>query len=195
MPPSSSQNTPVGSPFRLIPIQSTDPDVQGTEWLADFNVRGERVRGRLRLATTEEAPPASFGIWLRGHLGPAPEALPASLSQTRLELDWPLIGPRHDVKLSPLLIQSISTPERSAAQKALWHRFSEQAAKEVAAALSGLESQTDCPLGAFSELVLGLGFEEGPPRRSIRSTSAKDPLDVAQWIDDFLSGFQTQGGS
>jgi hypothetical protein len=167
--------------------------VQGTDWLTDFHVRGERVRGRLHLSTEEDAAPAPFGIWIRGHLGPVPETPPMSVSQTRLELDWPLIGPRHDVKLSPLLIQSISEPAPSGGQNALWHRFSEQAAQEASAALCGLEAQTECPLGAFSELVLDLGFEEGPPRHSIRSASAEPSLDVAQWVRDFLSGFRPQG--
>lgn len=195
MSPSPNQSGPPGSVFRLTPIPSTGDEVQGTEWLTDFNVRGERVRGRLRLSTKDDAQPSPFGIWIRGHLGPAPQPPPISVSQTRLELDWPLIGPRHDVKLSPLLIQSISEPEPSAGQQALWQRFSEQAAQEATAALRGLEAQTECPLGAFSELVLDLGFDEGPPRHSVRSSSADDPLDVAQWVRDFLSGFRPQGGA
>ena len=195
MSPSTSQSGPPGSVFRLTPVPSTREEVQGTEWLTDFNVRGERVRGHLLSSSKEEAQPAPFGIWIRGHLGRAPRTPPISISQTRLELDWPLIGPRHDVKLSPLLIQSISEPEPSAGQEALWQRFSEQAAQEATAALSGLESQTECPLGAFSELVLDLGFEEGPVRHSIRSASAEGPLDVAQWVRDFLSGFRTQDAS
>ena len=195
MSPSSSQNDPGGSAFRLTPVSSTGNEAQQTRWLTDFNVRGERVRGQLRLSTKDERQPAPFGIWIRGRIGGAPEAPPPTLSQTRLELDWPLIGPRHDVKLSPLLIQSITGPEPSGAQAALWQRFSEQAAQEVTAALSGLRSQTECPLGAFSELVLDLGFEEAPQRHSLRSISAEDPLDVAQCVRDFLTEFRSQSTS
>ena len=189
---SPNPNASGRSAFRMTRVVSTEETVDASEWITDFNVRGERVRGRLFVSHENEEQPAPFGIWLRGGVVGEPKAPASPTTQTRLELDWPLIGARHDVKLSPLLIRSVTEPGPSAAQKALWQRFSEQAALEVTAALAGLESQTDCPLGAFSELVLDLGFEDASPQQALRSASDEDPLDVGLWVRDFLSQFSPE---
>ncbi|MEE3326055.1 MAG: hypothetical protein VX252_01835 [Myxococcota bacterium] len=153
----------------------------------DFNVRGERVVGHLFLSDKTDPGLSPFVIWVHARAEDEREARLNSVELTLLELHWPLIGPRHDVKLSPLLIGSLSEPEPSAAQNGIWERFCAQAEQEVSAALSGMQSQTECQVGEFSELVLDLESGQQPAQHSIWPASSAGSLDAAQCVRHFLS--------
>lgn len=190
LPPSQSRTA--SRAFRLTEAEAADPGSQRREWLVDFDVRGERVPGRLLACPATGTELAPFTIRVHGRAEPHADPSREATGSTTLELSWPLLGSRHDVKLSPLLIRSFSETRPSSAQDALWKRFCDQAVHEVEAARSGMEAQTQCPIGPFSELILEIGDGEVPAKRATWSANSRDSLDLAQCVRDFLSEVRPQ---
>jgi hypothetical protein len=159
-----------------------------TPWRLELDVRGERVQGRLFVSKKADKIHPPLVVWLHAQADEEREARLNSSEVTLLELHWPLIGPRQDAKLSPVLARCVLDPEdASSASEALWERFSQQTCCEISAVLAGLQSQTECPIGEFSELILDLSFGEKTGKHSVCRSSAHSSLDASGCVREFLS--------
>ena len=171
--------------LKLTPVPSDLPRDRGAQWKALFRVRGERVSGMLH-APPSPSSPAGLAIWVHGEPGSLP--LPPSLLQTLyvMELNWPLVGPRHDPKISPLLARCLGAQNDSEANDSLWARFCVQSSHEVSSAIAGLTSQTVCEVGPLLELRLDWTLEHRASERPLPLPGEDDITAPQETVTQFL---------
>jgi len=157
----------------------------GHYWQLELMVRGERVRGTL-FAPEREEPEPGLLVWVHGRTGREADPPIPSQPSALLELHWPLVGPRHDPKLSPLLTQCLTETTRSEALDALWQRFAHQAASEVGAVLTAVRSQKELRIGPLTELRLDLALAGRPPAHRAWGPQADAATDWPGRVLDFL---------
>ena len=171
--------------MKAVPDSGSSP--ARTQWQLELDIRGERVQSRLFVSRKANRIHPPLVVWLHAKADDEREARLNSSEVTLLELHWPLVGPRQDAKLSPMLARCVLNSGVSAASETLWERFSQQTSYEISAILAGLQSQTECPIGEFSELILDLGFGEEAGKRSVWHSPAQGSFDAGRCVRDFLS--------
>lgn len=171
--------------MKAVPNSGSSP--AQAQWQLELDIRGERVQGRLFASAKADQTRPPLVVWVHAKADDEREARLNSSEVTLLELHWPLVGPRQDAKLSPILARCVLGPDISAASEALWERFSQQTSYEISAVLAGVRSQTQCPIGEFSELILDLRFGEEAGKHSVWRAPAQGSLDTDRCVRDFLS--------
>jgi len=188
MSPPPHPAPPSSSALRLKAISDPDSKAARTQWQLELDIRGERVQGRIFVSKKVNEINLPLVVWLHAQADDEREARLDSSEITLLELHWPLIGPRRDAKLSPILARCVLDPEdASSASETLWERFTQQSSCEISAVLAALESQTECPIGEISELILDLGFGEKTGKHSVWRSPAQGSLEAGDCVREFLS--------
>ena len=161
-------------------------------WQVEGMVRGERLGGTLFAPEKDEVAQALV-VWVHAHTDPEIEPPISSSPSALLELHWPLVGPRHDAKLSPLLTQCLTETTPSATRDAFWERFSDQAATEVATSLTAVRGQQQLQIGPSTELRLDLALPGTPPARAHWGPTSGASEDWCQRVLGFLKTLRPVG--